>query len=795
MSAYHVTSRTAAVAPSAFAIRIASGTGLAAGLLAATMLGGAARAATEADAPPAVEAAATASVGEVLVTARHRAEDPQKVPVALSVLGGELLAKTNTSNFAQVSQLVPSVQFSFYNSRNANINLRGLGNSIGLANDGLEPGVGFYVDGVYYDRPASATFDLIDIDRIEVARGPQGTLFGKNTTAGAISINTLEASFKPTATLEATGGDYSYAQAKASFSGALIGDVLAGRISVAATSREGLLTNVYNGNRINNYRNETLRGELLYKPNSDLKVRLIADYSRQPNNCCDLVLAGIVSPPNGKNFTNYAQAFGYTPVVDPYARQANTNANIQARQETGGLSVQTDYKTPNFVITSITAWRFWNWWPGNDSDYTPISVLNFAQNGDHQQQFSQELRIASAGIHAVDYVAGLYFFDETIHAGALSQFGNAASYFLLSPALPSVVLDGYTVAGAAQYDTKSAAAFGQAVWHVTPKLNLTGGLRYTYDDKWGYFNQTISGAAAVPPKLAPTAALFRSVFGVPLTYTTGTRKGDVSGQINLSYQLEPTVLVYANAATGNKSGGLNLAQLPAGASSVIRPEKVTSFEAGVKSRLFDRKLTFNADVFLEEDKDYQTNLINPTTLKQYLSNIPKVRTEGAEIDLNARPTDSLSLYLAAVYDFATYKSFPNSPAPLELITQPSVNLSGRPLAGTPRFSLSFGGEYFVPFVYAGRALEAFVGADDTYRSSVFSAANDSIYSRLPALNLVNARLGLRSSDGAWDAYVWSKNLTDKKYLTFVQAGVGNTGALFAQVGEPRTIGATLRYHF
>lgn len=795
MSAYHVTSRSAAVAPRAIDNRISSGTGLAAALLAATMLCGAARAATEADAPPAVDAAATASVGEVLVTARHRAEDPQKVPVALSVLGGELLAKTNTSNFAQVSQLVPSVQFSFYNSRNANINLRGLGNSIGLANDGLEPGVGFYVDGVYYDRPASATFDLIDIDRIEVARGPQGTLFGKNTTAGAISINTLEASFRPTATLEATGGDYRYAQAKASVSGPLIGDVLAGRLSFAETSREGLLTNAYNGNRINNYRNETLRGELLYKPNGALKVRLIADYSRQPNTCCDLVLAGIVSPPNGKNFTNYAQAFGYTPVVDPYARQANTNANIQAKQETGGLSVQTDYKTPNFVITSITAWRFWNWWPGNDSDYTPISVVNFAQNGDHQQQFSQELRVASAGTHAVDYVAGLYFFDETIHAGALSQFGNAASYFLLSPALPSVVLNGYTVAGAAQYDTKSAAAFGQAVWHVTPKLNLTGGLRYTYDDKWGYFNQTISGAAAVPPVLAPKAALFRAIFGVPLTYTTGTRKGDVSGQINLSYQLEPTVLIYANAATGNKSGGLNLAQLPAGATSVIRPEKVTSIEAGVKSRLFDRKLTFNADIFFEEDKDYQTNLINPTTLKQYLSNIPKVRTEGAEIDLNARPTDNLSLYLAAVYDFATYKSFPNSPAPLELITQPSVNLSGRPLAGTPRFSVSFGGEYFVPFVYAGRALEAFVGADDTYRSSVFSAANDSIYSRLPALNLINARLGLRSSDGAWDAYVWSKNLTDKKYLTFVQAGIGNTGALFAQVGEPRTIGATLRYHF
>jgi iron complex outermembrane receptor protein len=794
MSAHILTQRRAPQAHGGLAHKATATRRLAAGLLAATVLSGGAHAATAADAAS-VDGDGATSVTEVLITARHRAEDPQKTPIALSVLGGELLAATNTSNFAQVSQLAPSVQFSFYNSRNANINLRGLGNSIGLANDGLEPGVGFYVDGVYYDRPAAATFDLIDIERIEVARGPQGTLYGKNTTAGAISIVTAEPSFKPTATFEATGGDYRYAQAKVSFSAPLIGDVLAGRFSIAGTTREGFLTNVYNYSRINNYRNETLRGELLYKPDGALKIRLIGDFSRQPNTCCDLVLAGIVSPPNGKNFVTYANAFGYSPTVNPFARQANTNANIQAKQETGGVSVQADYATPNYVITSITAWRFWNWWPGNDSDYTPISVLNLAQNGDHQQQISQELRIASAGTHAVDYVAGLYFFDETIAAGAVTQFGNAGAYFLLSPALPSVVLDGYTVTGSAQYDTKSAAAFGQATWHVTSKLNLTGGLRYTYDDKWGYFNQTVSGAAAVPPGLAATAAIYRAILGKPLTFTTGTRKGDVSGQINLSYQLEPSVLVYANAATGNKSGGLNLAQLPAGATSVIQPEKVTSFEAGVKTRLFDRKLTFNADLFFEEDKNYQANLINLATLKQYLSNIPKVRSEGVEIDLNARPTDNLSLYLAAVYDFATYKSFPNSPAPLEQITQPSVDLSGRPLAGTPRYSLSLGGEYSAPFAYGGRTLEAFVGADDTYRSSVFSAATDSVYSRLPALNLVNARFGVRSRDGAWDAYIWSKNLTDKKYFTFVQAGVGNTGALFAQLGDPRTVGATLRYHF
>src|SRR6185369_11729043 len=179
------------------------------------------------------------------VTARHRAEDSQKVPAALSVIGGQFLDKTNTSNIAQVAQLTPSIQFTFFNPRNANINIRGLGNNIGLANDGLVPGVGFYVDQVYYSRPATATLDLIDIDRIEVLRGPQGTLFGKDTTAGAINVVTAGPSFKPTASLEVTGGNYGYFQAKAAVSGPLVADKLAGRLSVATTTREGLLTNVY----------------------------------------------------------------------------------------------------------------------------------------------------------------------------------------------------------------------------------------------------------------------------------------------------------------------------------------------------------------------------------------------------------------------------------------------------------------------------------------------------------------------------------------------------------------------
>ncbi len=730
-------------------------------------------------------------VSEVVITSRHRSEDAQKVPVAASVIGGEFLTKTNTSTISQVAQYVPSLQFTFFNARNANINIRGLGNNIGLANDGIEPGVGFYVDGVYYDRPATATFDLVDLDKVEVLRGPQGTLFGKNTTAGAINITTEAPTSVPHAQAEASGGNLGYFQFKGAVSGPIFGDVLTGRLSVAGTTREGLLTNVYSGKTVNAYRNRTVRAQLAYRPNENLKVRLIGDYSRQDTNCCDLVLSGIVSPPNGKNFNALTAMFGYTPVINPFARQADTNSTIQARQETGGVSAQVDWTLPQVTLTSVTAWRFWNWWPSNDSDYTPLSVLTASQNGDHQRQVSQEVRIASNGVHKLDYVGGLYVYNEQISAIGKQQFGNAASAFLLKSTLPSVVADGYTLNFRASYHTNSLATFGQAVWHITPRLNLTGGLRYTYDHKSGWFSQIASGGA---PLTGPLAALapFRAALGTSAAFTISTNEGDLSGMGDLSYQITPDILAYATYSHGDKSGGLNLTQLPAGASAVIAPETLDHYEIGAKTRLFDRRVTVNADLFWEDDHNYQANIVDPALGKQYLSNVPKVRSRGVEVDITAQPSENWSLYASGIYDDAIYQSYVNGVCPLETITQPHCDLSGKPLAGTPEWTISAGGE-FHHAVWSGA--EGYLGVDYRYRSSVYSAATDSIYSRLGDLSVADARLGVRSQSGRWDAYLWAKNLTDEKYFTFTAAGVGNTGALVSQLGDPRAFGGTFRLRY
>jgi iron complex outermembrane receptor protein len=731
------------------------------------------------------------TVGEVVVTARHRSENLQSVPVSVSALSADFIKKTN---IAQISQLVPSLSFTFFNARNANLNIRGLGNNVGLANDGIEPGVGFYVDGVYYQRPATATFDLIDVAQVEVLNGPQGTLFGKNSTAGAITIVTEAPKFTPEFTGELSGGNYGYFQQWYALSGPLIDDKLAGRITFSTTTHNGYLYNTTKGGDVNDYRDINVRAQLLWTPTSNFKMRLIGDYSNQKTNCCDEVLDGIVSPPNGKSFVGLSALFGYTPVVNPYNRIAVSNAPIHANQESGGVSAQEDWSLPSFTLTSISSWRFWNWWPANDSDYSPIPVINAAQNGDYQDQYSQELRISSSGANRIDYVGGVFAFYEHLKALGETQYGQAATAFLLSPKLPSLVANGYTLNTYPVYKTTSLAAFGQATWHITSKFNLTGGMRYTYDKKDGTYLQVASGGV---PLTGPLAALlpFRDALGTNDAFAASTDKGDLSGMVDLSYQATHNLMAYVTYSKGFKSGGLNLTQLPANVPVVIAPESIDMVEGGVKSTLFDHRLTLNGDIFFENDTNYQANLVNTELLKLYLSNIPKVQSQGVEVNLNAQPFDGLSIYGSAIYDKAIYAEYPNAPCGLEHITQPFCNLNGAPLAGVPKWTLSAGGEYGHPFNFGARELTGYLGLDYTYRSTLYSAATDSIYSRLPDLSLLNMRLGVREGTGKWDLYVWAKNIANVNYLSFVGTGPGNTGALYSQLGDPRTYGVTLRFHY
>ncbi len=756
-------------------------------------------------APPQTQPS-VAQLGDIVVTARRRQENVQDVPIALTVIGNELLENTGTGNVGQLTQLVPSLQILSSNPRNTAITIRGLGASYGLANDGLEQGVGVYIDQVYNARPATATLDFIDIDRIEVLRGPQGTLFGKNTTAGALNITTQAPTFTPEGVGEITIGDYGLRQIKGTVAGPLYGDTVAGRLSVVSNQRDGFLTNVTNGENQNDVNGLAIRGQLLIQPDDRLSIRLSADHSRQETNCCAQVYVtygeptGIPVAQRRAQFPALAAGRGYVPgSTDPYDRIADVDADIQADQWHAGGSAIVDYDFGDIGFTSVTAYREWDWEPANDRDYTALDIVRQSANPSHQNQFSQEFRIGSRGSRTIDWTAGLYYFNQTIDTDGVTEYGRDASYWLLGATVPDALLDGYKVFNVSTIETDSYAMFGQFTWNVTDRFRITPGLRYTDESKSGSYTATVAGGLA-----NPTAAQNTQRLGIarPQFYEAETSDGSLSGQIAASYDVTDDVLVYGSYAKGFKSGGINMAGLPTLAdgspalnSAEVDPEEVTTYEFGLKTQSFDRRLTANLAAYYTEIADFQANVVDagPGALRGYLANVEKVEIKGIELDLTARPTDDLDLFANVAWTDGEYASFANGPCPLERIGRTTVacDLSGKEFPGVSPWAGSVGGEYRFRPVQTG---EAFVGADASYRSAYYADAAVSEYARIDGYALVNLRAGFRA-DAGWEAYVFVKNAFDEEYLQFVSIQTGNSGLVIGNPGDPRTAGVTVRARF
>lgn len=757
-----------------------------------------------------VAAADSTDTGDITVTARRRAERGQDVPVAVTAIGGRQLEATRTFNLRDVQQLAPSLTVTVTNPRNTSINIRGLGNNVSVYNDGLEPAVGVYLDQVYLARPGQTVFDLVDLDRVEVLRGPQGTLFGKNTSAGAVVISTRLPSFTPEFGGDVSFANYDFRQVHAFASGPLIGDTLAGRLSISVTDRGGFNTNRYDGSHTQDYHDMSVRAQLLYK-SGPLSVRVIGDAGKQHATTAAAVLEGVIrNYTNGtifaNNYTDRAARLGYTPV--PYSQTGRTvdvNADPRYRMWQAGVALIADYSLPGNTITSVTAARTWHWFPHNDGDSTSLDAGSDFHQSNIQRQVSQELRIASDGARKIDYVGGLYFLWQDIKAHAVNTYGSQAAGWFLPPSTNPVVgaaaLNNYGYFSDSEPVTKSYAAFAQAIWHVTSKLDVTGGLRYTYETKDGSFNQYASGQslAGLTPAQQAAAQAIRARFGVANVYTASTSAGRLSGQATIAYKITPNVLAYATYARGNKFGGLNLANINVvgalAANPVIKPETIDSYEGGIKTSWFGGKLTANLAAFWTDDSDFQTTIVDvQRNGASFFTNVGAVRSRGFELDTRASPVRWLSVYAAGTFDDARYVSYPNSPCPVEVTGQAVCDLSGAGLPGVSKWAASAGGEVHAPVgnLY-GRDVELYAGSDYSYRSNFYTTSNLSAYSLVAGYDLVNMRVGLRSSDGLIDLQVWGRNVFDTHYdLT---RSAANTGAITYTPGDPATYGVTLRTRF
>jgi iron complex outermembrane receptor protein len=754
-----------------------------------------------ADAHEAGAAPVTDELDTIVITARRRTENVQDVPIAVSVIGRDDLARQGTYTIQQVSQQAPTLQYTSSNPRNTAVTIRGLGVSFGLANDGLEQGVGFYVDQVYNSRPAAAAFDLIDIERVEVLRGPQGTLFGKNTTAGALNITTRLPTFAPEGLFEGSVGTHGFLQTKASISGPL-SDTLAGRLTVGKSVRDGYVFSTATGRNVNDQDNLGLRGQLLWKPTDNFSLRASGDYAVSDADCCTQVYFGVGQSLRAANrqYPFLAAALNYSPPsTNPYDRIADVNAKLQAYSEIGGFSLIGDYDFGPATLTSISAWRWWNWKPANDRDYTRLDILRQSANSVQQDQWSQELRVASNGSHLIDYTAGLYGFYQTLHGQNVTEWGNDAALWLIGSTVPSNLLSGFTSRSAAVSTIRSYAAFSQANWNISDTWQLTPGLRYTRETKTADYSATVSGG------LSPvTAAQRNSQLSIarPQAYVVDFTDSKLTGDVSLSWKPRQGWLVYGSYAHGFKSGGINLAGLPLNTANnpaldraVVSPEKSVNYELGLKTELLDRRVAANVALFRADVHDFQANVVDsgPGALRGYLANIDKVRSQGVEFDLTLTPVDGFSGYVRGAYTDATYVSFPNAPCPLERqVSSTSVcNLSGVQLPGSSKWAGSVGGEYRRGTLHDG---DAYVGLDATYRSRYFADASASKYLVISDYTVVNLRVGFASHAG-WEVFGLVRNLFDKDYMQLLTPQSGNSGLVSGLPGDPRSYQVTVRYSF
>lgn len=744
---------------------------------------------------------------EVTVTARRIEETAQEVPIPLSVVDGETINNAGAFNVNRLKELVPTVQFYSSNPRNTAVTIRGLGSPYGLTNDGIEPGVGFYVDGVFYARPAAGTIDFLDLERIEVLRGPQGTLFGKNTTAGAINITTRRPTFTPETNFEVSFGNFGYIQAKGSISGP-IGKKVAARLSFSGTQRDGMLYNVRTQDDVNDLNNQGVRGQVLIVPTDRISILFAADYTRQRPEGYAQVIAGVAPTLRAANrqWAQIAADLNYAPPsYNAFDRRIDTDTPWRSDQDMGGASVTVDWTKGPGVLTSISAWRKWDWRPSNDRDFIGLPVTTQSAAPSIHNQWTQELRYAAAINSRINFVAGGFFFGQKLDTSPfhVQEQGAAAARVLLAPsALASTpgLLDGYGQNINFRFNTVSAAGFGQVDFNITERLRITPGLRFNYDSKdLDYDQQVFGGLDTTDPALI---ALKRSILS-PLKYKADVTDNNVSGQITVAYKASANINTYGTYATGFKSVGLNLGGVPTDAAgnpivsaATVRPEDVRNIEFGVKTRLF-RRLTANLAAFNTTTNDFQTQVVNAQVglLRGYLANAEKVRVRGFEFDGNARITKNLSVYANLAFTDGRYIAFRDAPAPLEETGGPQAkDVSGSVLPGISRWAGAYGGEYTLPKTILGGNGEFFIGSDSSFRSKFSSSPSFSRYLVVDGYGLVNLRAGYRSK-ADWSVSLWARNLTGTNYYELLSAVPGNSGLYAGLPGDMRTFGITLRRTF
>lgn len=728
---------------------------------------------------------------KVTVTARRREEDVQEVPTPITTLSGDNLEAQKVYKVQDLQQVLPSVNVAYIHARQSSVAVRGIGNN--PASDGLEGSAGIYLDNIYLGRPGMAVFDLLDVEQLELLRGPQGTLFGKNTTAGVINISTRKPTFTPERSLQLSGGERGYFQGRGSVSGALTESV-AGRLSFYRTREDGYIDNQHDGRTFVGGEREGARGQLLFEPNEDFSLRWITDYNQEDSTNGVWALYGV-----SDRFRQRAALIGANPQLDVKKREVNIDSVQSVNVWQGGSSLEANWNLDSgYTFTSISGYRYWHFVPHNDADLTDVSAIVDSGVEVHDRQFSQEFRLASPTGGAFDYVVGAYLFNQNLGNNTRTQYGPFADLYLTGA--NRNLFNNVSTQTNGKIETDSFALFGQGNWHITDRLDFTFGLRGTYEEKQARLHRfaPVGGANLT----GPLAAARQAQLGALDTGDFGLHNAAPSGLLSLSYKVSDGLLGYASLAHGEKSGGVNLVAPVAGLGSdslIVGPERANDAELGFKSTLDDGRLLFNANIFWTGIHGYQATTLTTTaaslTPVSVLANAGSVRSLGVEFESSWRPLRGLTLNANGSFNDVTYLSFKDAPCPGEINTvtpTAKCDLTGERVVGASRWIGNVNGEYTWQ---TGNGLRPYVNASYSYRSEAEGTLDNSELSKIDGYGLANFAAGIRADlgDGLLDTSLWVRNAFDKDY--YLTAFAFSNGAYTASVGQPRTAGVSLRYDF
>ena len=783
--------------------------------------------ATAAQAEPVVaDAAADATLSdpaggqEVIVVARKRAENVQTVPIPVTVISAETLVRQNLVNFTNFQVKFPSFSVFLTNPKQLNLGIRGIGNN-GFNTDGIDGSVGIFVDGVYTGRQGMVSSDFNDIADVELLRGPQGTLFGKNTTAGAVIINTLKPSFTLGASGEATYGNYDFREFKASVTGPLIANKVAVRISGFYSKRDGNYRNLFNNTFQNGRQGSGIRGQLLLTPTEDLSIRLIGTHGRQFFPTISPVILSIYNP---AALQARMAAAGF-PLLTSNARDRNVNidSKLDARTKLDSASGTINYSLGGMGdLTAITGYEKWSCFTNNDNDFTQLDAINDYGSCNKERQFSQEVRWATPRGEAIEATIGGFLSRQRLQVDSRFKFGRQYNIFAANPsatAFPNVAgvsfangayaarLAGTTFQSIAVFHTDTNALFGNASWHpdAARRLSIDGGLRYTWEDR----TQTYNGLVVANPGALTQAqlnALSPSTANAQIgVVDTGLKDRALSGEAGVSYKVTPDVFLYGKYARGNKSAGFNLlaynssnpdsnvgSAISLGAQQSVKGEKADNFELGFKTAFFARKVTFNVTAFHTKVKNYQANQsLGAGAAVRFLANVGSLTSKGIEAELETWLAPGLHTKGFLAYNKAIYSSFHNSACPAQS-TALTCDITGRQVAWAPKWTTDLTVDYTTRVT---DSVKAYGIVDVNYRSKQNYTITLDPAAEGKGYALASARAGVLLMDEKLDLQVWAENLFNKAYFINLLGLTRATGVIQGYPGNPRTYGLTGRFRF